>query len=187
MLLKNKVAFITGAGRGLGRAAAVAMAREGASVSLLSRTRSELEETENLVKEAGGRALVLPVDIVEEDPVRKAVSRTVEEFGGIHILVNCAATVGPVAPAHELDPDEWKYTLAVNLSGVRQVCLFAQHVLKQLDDEVRHGHFAGRRGPDARPREPEKSGNLGQAELVVQQVVRRVRGVGGADSAGVCC
>ncbi len=120
--MKDKIAFITGAGRGLGRAAAVAMAREGASVALLSRTRSELEETAALVEKEDGRALVVPGDITDENLVREAVTRTVEEFGGIHILVNCAAVVGPVAPAHEVDPDDWDYALAVNLNGIRRLC-----------------------------------------------------------------
>lgn len=122
MLLKNKTALITGAGRGLGRASAVAMAREGASVTLLSRTRSELEETAALVEKENGRVLVVPGDITDENLIREAVTRTVEVFGGIHILVNCAAVVGPIAPAHEVDPDDWDYTLAVNLNGIRQLC-----------------------------------------------------------------
>ncbi|UCF89217.1 MAG: SDR family oxidoreductase [bacterium] len=122
MDLKGKVALITGGGRGLGRATAAAMAREGTSVAILSRTGSELEETASIVEKAGGKALVLPADVADERAVRKAVSRTVSELGALHLLVNCAAIVGPAAPVHEVDPDEWERTLAINLNGIRQVC-----------------------------------------------------------------
>jgi len=122
MLLKGKVALITGAGRGLGKATAVAMAKEGASVAILSRTKSELEKTASLVEKEGVKALVLPVDITDEKGVREAVEKTFSHLGAIHILVNCAAIVGPAAPLHEVDPDDWDRTLAVNLNGVRQIC-----------------------------------------------------------------
>jgi 3-oxoacyl-[acyl-carrier protein] reductase len=122
MLLKNKIALITGAGRGLGKATAVAMAKEGVSVAVLSRTKSELEETATLVEKEGGKALVLPVDVSDENAVRAAVERTVSDLGAIHILVNCAAIVGPAAPVHEVDPDDWDRTLAINLNGIRQLC-----------------------------------------------------------------
>ena len=75
MLLKNKTALITGAGRGLGRAIAIAMAREGASVALCSRTASELEETAASVAKEGVKALVLPLDVSDESALRNAVGR----------------------------------------------------------------------------------------------------------------
>lgn len=122
MKLKNKVALITGAGRGLGRATALAMAREGAAVALISRTRHELEETAQQVKGAGGKALALPLDISDEKTLREAADRIFTVFGGIDILMNNAAVVGPVAPLHEVDPDEWRYTFDVNVAGARQAC-----------------------------------------------------------------
>jgi NAD(P)-dependent dehydrogenase (short-subunit alcohol dehydrogenase family) len=122
MLLKGKTALITGAGRGLGRAAAVAMAKEGASVALLSRTKSDLEETADMVREADGRAVILAADISDEKAVRKSAAETVSAFGGIDILLNNAAIVGPAAPIHEVDPDDWQRTMDINLNGVRQIC-----------------------------------------------------------------
>jgi NAD(P)-dependent dehydrogenase (short-subunit alcohol dehydrogenase family) len=122
MKLKNKVALITGAGRGLGRASAVAMAREGAAVALISRTTAELDETAQLVEKTGNQAIALPMDISDKKAVREGVEKTNTSFGGIDILMNNAAILGPVAPLHEVDPDEWQYTLAVNITGVRQTC-----------------------------------------------------------------
>jgi NAD(P)-dependent dehydrogenase (short-subunit alcohol dehydrogenase family) len=122
MKLKNKVALITGAGRGLGRASAVAMAREGAALALISRTAAELDETALLVEKAGGSAIALPLDISDEKALREAVDKAGTSLGGIDILMNNAAVVGPVAPLHEVDPDEWRYTLAVNIDGARQAC-----------------------------------------------------------------
>ena len=122
MFLKDKVALITGAGRGLGKATAVAMAKEGASVAILSRTKSELEETAGTIEKTGGKVLVLPTDVAQERSVREAVAETTAVFGKIDILVNCAAIVGPAAPIHEVDPDDWDRTLSINLNGVRQLC-----------------------------------------------------------------
>jgi NAD(P)-dependent dehydrogenase (short-subunit alcohol dehydrogenase family) len=122
MRLKNKVALITGAGRGLGRSTAVAMAQEGAAVALISRTIAELEETASLILEAGGIAVTLPLDITDEKALREAVNKTGSSLGRIDILMNNAAIVGPVAPLHEVDPDEWQYTIAVNITAARQVC-----------------------------------------------------------------
>jgi NAD(P)-dependent dehydrogenase (short-subunit alcohol dehydrogenase family) len=122
MLLKDKIALITGAGRGLGKATAVAMAKEGASVAVLSRTKSELDETAALVQKEGGKVLVLPADVSDEKAVRESVTKAVSDLGPINILVNCAAVMGPAAPLHEVDPDDWDRTLSINLNGVRQIC-----------------------------------------------------------------
>jgi len=131
MQLKNRTALITGAGRGFGRACAATFAREGANVALLSRTREELEETAKLVEQEGARALILDVDITDEPAVRGAVDRVRTELGPVTILVNSAAIVGPAAPLHELDPDDWDRTLAVNLGGARMV---SQEVIPHMID-----------------------------------------------------
>ena len=131
MRLEGKTALITGAGRGLGRACAVAFAREGANVALMSRTRKDLEETARLVEQEGAKALILEADVADEAAVRKAVEQARSELGPVTILVNSAAIIGPAAPLHELDPDDWDRTLAVNLGGARQV---SQEVIPHMID-----------------------------------------------------
>ena len=117
MTLKDKVALITGAGRGIGKAVATAYARAGANLALCARTASELDQT---VVEL--RALEVEVesrvcDVSLEDPVREFVGAAHKKFGRVDILVNNAGVMTRPAPMTELDIKKWDYTLAVNLRG----------------------------------------------------------------------
>lgn len=89
-LLEGKIAIVTGAGRGLGRAIARRFADEGAKVALLSRTAGPLNEAVSLIRDAGGTALGIPCDMMEEDAVRRAILQVADSFGTIDILVNNA-------------------------------------------------------------------------------------------------
>jgi len=95
MKLEGKVAIVTGAGRGIGRAIALAFAREGADVVVISRTFSEVEETAGQIRALGRRALPLKVDISAMEDVENMVKSTLEEFGRIDILVNNASVFLP--------------------------------------------------------------------------------------------
>jgi NAD(P)-dependent dehydrogenase (short-subunit alcohol dehydrogenase family) len=122
--LEGQTALITGASRGIGRAIAVAFAEAGAAVALVARTAEgtpsrlpgTLEETAHAVKAAGGRALVLPADVRREDQVQAAVSRALDTFERIDLLVNNAA-VFHGAPFHEVPLARWDLVLDVNLRG----------------------------------------------------------------------
>jgi NAD(P)-dependent dehydrogenase (short-subunit alcohol dehydrogenase family) len=116
--LAGKVALITGAGRGLGRAAAIAMAREGAAAILVSRTLSDLEETAAVIRAVGGECLIGRGDVSRAQDVAAIVARSIDRFGKIDILVNNAAVVGPVEPLSAMPADEWNQVIAINLSGV---------------------------------------------------------------------
>ena len=87
MKLSNKIAIITGAGRGIGRAIAIAFAKEGAKVSLVARTVSELEETAQLIEEYGSTSLVIPTDVTQPISVASMVQETVSQYGRVDILV----------------------------------------------------------------------------------------------------
>ena len=126
MLLKDKVVIISGAGRGLGKACAMAMAQEGAAVALLARSQSEIDQVAREIGGSGGRALSIPTDVSSAEGVYEAVKRTVDAFGSIHVVLNNAAIPGPIGPMHETDVQDWIKALEVNLFGV---FLLAREVL----------------------------------------------------------
>ncbi len=120
--LEKKIALITGAGSGVGRATAVALAREGATAVLVGRRREPLEETARLVKAAGGRSLVAPSDVSVEASVREIVEGARQTLGAeINILV-AAAGVGLYGPVADYSLADWQATLATNLTGVFLCC-----------------------------------------------------------------
>lgn len=116
MLLKDKVAFITGGGRGIGRGIALAFAQHGCDVVAAARTEDEVRETAKLVEAHGQKALALQCNVADPASVSKAVTATLDTFGQIDILVNNAG-YAHFRPFHELSAEEWKRTLDVNLTG----------------------------------------------------------------------
>jgi NAD(P)-dependent dehydrogenase (short-subunit alcohol dehydrogenase family) len=112
--LEGKVALVTGASSGLGRATAIALARAGADIALAARSKEELQGAREEVSELGRRALVLPVDLASEAQTAAALGRTVEALGRIDILVNAAGTDAP-GMVEQLSVEGWDRTLAVNL------------------------------------------------------------------------
>ncbi|KRE41193.1 SDR family NAD(P)-dependent oxidoreductase [Paenibacillus sp. Soil522] len=115
--LQNRVAIISGAGTGLGRAASLSFAAAGADVVLLGRRIAKLEETALAVKAKTGKdALVLQTDVSDEQQVQDTISAVIRHFGRIDIILNSAAVFEPGSIA-ELTSDEWQNQIAVNLTG----------------------------------------------------------------------
>ena len=117
-LLLDKVAFISGAGRGIGAAAARLFAREGASVLLAARTEDQLQAVTEDVRAAGGTADHVVCDLADGDSVRAAVDRAVELYGRLDIAFNNGATIQHPGPMDELPEAEFDRLYAVNLRGV---------------------------------------------------------------------
>jgi NAD(P)-dependent dehydrogenase (short-subunit alcohol dehydrogenase family) len=115
--LTGQVGFVTGGGRGIGRAMALELARAGMAVAVVARTESELNETVSLVKEAGGRALAFPLSVADGPAVRQMVTAVEGQLGPVDLLVNNAGVVTPAGPTWEVDPDEWWRNLEINLRG----------------------------------------------------------------------
>ena len=112
MKLKNKVAIVTGAGRGIGKAIAEAFAKEGASVVCSARSVDEIDA----VAEAIG-GLAIPCDVADEAAIRKLMDATVDAYGPIDVLVNNAGAVARL-PVHELPVEDWDHVMDVNLRGL---------------------------------------------------------------------
>jgi NAD(P)-dependent dehydrogenase (short-subunit alcohol dehydrogenase family) len=113
----GKVAFVTGATSGIGRATALAFAREGASVVVADVAAEGNAETARMIERQGGRAHAVACDVTRSGDVVAALDETVERFGGLHIAFNNAGVEQPVKPAHEITDDEWDRLVAVNLRG----------------------------------------------------------------------
>lgn len=117
MDFSGKVAVVTGAGSGIGEAAALRLAEGGASVVVISRTRDEIDAVRDSIVAKGGKALSVVADVSEADDVARVVQQTLGEFGRIDIVVANAGINGMWAPIDDLKPDEWDKTIKVNLRG----------------------------------------------------------------------
>jgi NAD(P)-dependent dehydrogenase (short-subunit alcohol dehydrogenase family) len=109
--LNGRVAIVTGASKGIGRAASRAFAREGAAVVCAARSTALLEETAALVREDGGRVIGVVADLSTEDGAQLVVERGVQAFGHVDCLINNAGDSGPTKPVQAYPLDEWRYTI----------------------------------------------------------------------------
>lgn len=128
--LEGKVALIFGAGSGIGKATALLLARNGASVVLTATQLDRAKRTEQSIIEAGGQALGLVADVRNSAEVQGAVARALETFGALHIL-HANAGIASVGKAHELSEEEWNNVIAVNLTGAFLCAKYALPAIMQ--------------------------------------------------------
>ena len=112
--LSGKIAIITGAGTGIGRAIALAFAQEGAQLTLVGRRKDHIER---VAHEVGGSPLVMPVDVSKKKDIERVVGQTVERFGGLNVLVNNAGVLH-IGTAEQITEDQWDETFNINVRGL---------------------------------------------------------------------
>jgi NAD(P)-dependent dehydrogenase (short-subunit alcohol dehydrogenase family) len=118
MRLDRKIALITGAGSGMGRAASILFAREGAKVAAIDISEASAAETARMIKAAGGQAIPLRADVSDSEDARAMVEETVRAFGGLDVLYNNAGIEGESGFIAQLSEDAFDHVIAVNLRGV---------------------------------------------------------------------
>lgn len=136
MQLAGKVALITGAGSGIGQAAALLLAKEGAKIAALGRTEDELQETVAQIQDAGGEAIPVSADISQPQEMQQAVQQIENQWGRLDIVFANAGINGVWAPLEELEPEEWDKTINVNLKGTFLTVKYAVPHLKKQGGSV---------------------------------------------------
>ncbi|MBD1921317.1 SDR family oxidoreductase [Microcoleus sp. FACHB-831] len=136
MQLAGKVALITGAGSGIGKAAAILLAKEGAKVAALGRSEDEIKETIATIQDSGGEAIAAIADISQTEPMQQAVNQIIDKWGRLDIVFANAGINGVWASLEDLDPDEWDKTMNVNLKGTFLTVKYAVPHLKKQGGSV---------------------------------------------------
>ncbi len=132
--LAGQTALVTGAGRGIGRAIAVELAKAGAKVAVVARTEQQVVETVALIEESGGEALALMADVTDKQAVEEMVAAIKEHYGAVDILVNNAGRHHALGPLWQVDPDDWWLDIESNL---RSTFLCTRLVLPEMIERRR--------------------------------------------------
>ena len=122
MKLQGKVAIVTGGGRGIGEAIALAFAHEGARLVIASRTQAELDQVAARIQEMDSQAQAIRTDVSSRDDVVRLIETTLTAYGQIDILVNAAGVYGPIGPLWDVDVDKWIQAMQINLFGTFMCC-----------------------------------------------------------------
>ena len=133
MAASHKVALVTGAGTGIGKAVALALMREGYAVTLAGRRADKLEETAAEGKSTNGKSLVMPTDVSDAASVKAAFARTKEVFGRLDVLFNNAGIGAPATPIEDLPLETWKKVVDINLTGMFLCTQEAIRLMKAQD------------------------------------------------------
>lgn len=132
--LSGKIALVTGASRGIGRALALTLAKAGAHVLALARTSGGLEELDDEIRAAGGKASLIPMDLTEGDNIEKLAGALGERFGRIDILIGNAATLGELTPIADLAPKVWMRTMDLNVTANWRLIRAFDPLLRKSED-----------------------------------------------------
>ena len=170
--LKGKTALITGAGKGIGRAIAMALAAEGVHVGLLARTKKDLQNLANELQTTGHKCSMAIADVSNIQSVNTAVNSLLSEMGNIDILVNNAG-IGKFGKFLELEPADWEEQIKINLFGVYYVtrAVLPQMIKRQTGDIINISSTAGLKGSALTSAySASKFGVMGLTESLMQEV-----------------
>lgn len=170
--LTGKTAFITGAGKGIGRAAALALAKEGVNLGLIARTESDLQKVVEEAEKEGVRAAFAVADVSSLEEVEAAISALTEALGSADILINNAG-IGKFGTVLETSPEDWKQVIDVNLMGMFYVTrtVLPQLVEKNGGDVINISSMSGLKGdPGSSAYSASKFGVLGFTQSLSQEV-----------------
>ncbi|MCC2545404.1 3-ketoacyl-ACP reductase [Hymenobacter sp. BT175] len=145
--LNGKIALVTGAGKGIGRAVAIALAQEGVHVGLLARTESQLQDVAREIEALGVKTAVVAADVADRTTVEAAVAQVQEQLGAIDILINNAG-IGTFAKVVDMPPAEWEHIVQVNLMGTYYAtrAVLPAMIARETGDIINIASTAGQRG-----------------------------------------
>lgn len=172
--LKGKVAFITGAGRGIGKATAIALAKEGVNLGIMATTESNLKDVASVVEGLGVKVAYSAVDVSSLEQVQQAIEKITNQIGKADILINCAG-VSKFASLLDMNPEEWKKIIDVNLMGTYYVTrtVLPQLIEKNAGDVINISSTNGLGGAaTSSAYSASKFGVIGLTESLAQEVRR---------------
>lgn len=174
--LSGKVAIVTGASRGIGRAIALALARDGADILVNARSNiGEARKVAGKIESMGRRVLVILADVSNKEDVDNMVKKTIEVFGKIDILVNNAGVVGSTVPIQELKEEDWDRIISVDLKGTFLCCkAVVPHMINRRSGKIVNiSSIAGKEGnANMTAYSAAKAGIIGFTKALSEEVAR---------------
>jgi NAD(P)-dependent dehydrogenase (short-subunit alcohol dehydrogenase family) len=131
--LSNRIALITGASRGIGAATALALGKAGAHVVAIARTTGGLEELDDQIRNAGGTATLVPLDITDTGGIARLAAALDQRYGRLDVLIGNAAIIGDTSPLGHVDPKSWDSVLAINVTANWHLIRFLDPLLQKSD------------------------------------------------------
>jgi NAD(P)-dependent dehydrogenase (short-subunit alcohol dehydrogenase family) len=131
--LDNRIALVTGASRGIGRAVALELARQGAHVIALARNTAGLEELDDVIRSQGGEATLVPLDLRDGEAIPRLAGVIAERWRRLDILVGNAGVLGTLTPVHQINPQHWLEAIDINVNANLRLIQFLDPLLKQSD------------------------------------------------------
>lgn len=150
---KVKIALVTGASRGFGAALSEALAENGYHIIAVARTTGALEDLDDRIQSKGGTATLVPLDITDEEAVKRMCILIHERWGGLHLWVHCAIHASPLSPVGHISEKDWEKTIAINITAAGRLITNIESLLLEksgtaihIDDKVSGHKFFGNYG-----------------------------------------